>query len=574
MERSLWDAVIKKDDPMNNYSGQNQNAPSFNGLSPLRPHQGQTSAVYKASSVAEWVTSADPHSAVETAGVIPNPSVSQSSSNWDISQQSNKSNWSNIESRSTEENLANLNRQTLASSESASELITGQPLDGDMTYKTGNWPEAGQQYLASSENASELVTQQPSDSGVPNGTGNWTEVAPQYSANSESTSELVTQQLSDSSMTCKTGNCVEVEPQYSANSESASELVTQQPSDSGVPNGTGNWTEARQQELARIGDLEANDKRLEQQIDSLNSSLQPLRERIEEVSECAENISDELGAAYNDFNNFNTEIEELKKRNKSQDRDIDELSRKISQIDSDRQQMRLEIEALTRKFNRVDLLWEQLDKLSGRLTELEQLQTFAALKDLKLDNLANNHTEAGPASLDSLKSLECYSLEGIERGIDSFPEDIQKLFYQVKRELEEVEAQNRECDKLLAVLRRRLIPDSLVSGEKLVREKVPELFLTLCKFAIRTNQRPLLDWLTSRGFEGFAAVGLKLINPTSGDNFDKSTCIPISTSVAPSTDMRGKVAACLCPGLVLIYGKNDGSSSEYCYAPAEISLYT
>lgn len=301
---------------------------------------------------------------------------------------------------------------------------------------------------------------------------------------------------------------------------------------------------------------------------SWDRSLQPLYEIIGEIRRHTEIISDELGTAYNDFN---TEIKELKRISEEQDHSINDLNVKINQINSSRQ---LEIDKLIMKLDRVNLLWEHLDKISQRITELEQLQTFSVLKDLSNGISASNYTEACIASLGSLKDLKRYSLDGIEQGIDSFPEDIKKLFYQVKGELEEIEAQNRECDKLLAILRRRLMPDSLVSSEKLLRERVPELFLTLCKFALRTNQRALLEWLTSRGFEGFASIGLRLINPTNGDDFDKNTCIPVSTAVAPSIGMRGKVAACLCPGLVIDLQKTDDSPSEYCYAPAEISLYT
>ena len=306
-----------------------------------------------------------------------------------------------------------------------------------------------------------------------------------------------------------------------------------------------------------------NISELNGEIKQINSDVQQMRSDIEnllqysgsiyEVQEQTESINNELDTVCEEFN---AEIREIKARNDDQDRNINELISMISQMNSN-----------------IQLIRSETASLSQRITALEQLQVFSSLKDL-LKAPPNSNTETCLAQLNSLKNLENSSLKSIEQSIDSFPENIKELFHQIKDELEDFAAQNRECDRLLAILRQRLIPDSLVSGKKLLQEKIPELFLALCKFAVRTNQRPLLDWLTSKGFEGFAAVGLKLINPNNGDNFDRNTCIAVSTVIAPSTGMRGKVAACLCPGLMLVTQNIDNLSLEYCYAPAEISLYT
>ena len=163
---------------MNNYSGQNQNVPYFNGLAADSQPQEQPSAVQDTNSldVSGWPnmpnSPVSTPNAVKIAEALPTTSAPDYSSTWAGSQQPGEITWSDLESCPAEENSTELSRLVTDSSESAAELTTKQPLDGSITRRTNDWAETGQQYSADSESACELIAQQPLDNDMSYGTNN------------------------------------------------------------------------------------------------------------------------------------------------------------------------------------------------------------------------------------------------------------------------------------------------------------------------------------------------------------------------------------------------------------------
>lgn len=221
-------------------------------------------------------------------------------------------------------------------------------------------------------------------------------------------------------------------------------------------------------------------------------------------------------------------------------------------------------------------LEEELACLRSTMARLSQQVENADVYLLTLEKLLIGSTRAEEASGQMLLPAAAfdkfvnYSLKGLELGKEDFPEQLQQKISRCMQMAQDISLQDQDCERLLGLLRQRLLPASAELADKLINEEIPALFLGICRFAKLSHQERMLHWLTGEGFRGFKALGFAVVAPQQGQELDSDYCSPAGSAVAPSPELAGKIYECICPGLLM--SRNSGKAE--CVAQAEVIIYT
>ncbi len=109
------------------------------------------------------------------------------------------------------------------------------------------------------------------------------------------------------------------------------------------------------------------------------------------------------------------------------------------------------------------------------------------------------------------------------------------------------------------------LPTLVAQSKNLATRLLPDFFMAVCHHASRSNRPKMIAYMTEQGFAMLKGLDMELINPAPQDDTDESRHMVSSTVPADDPSQRGKVANCLCPGLIV---------RGAVYAPAEITLFT